>query len=124
LQGQYRGARATYDEAVAAYDKTVLAAYQQVADAVTTRRTLEQRLADARAAVAASEDAYAVAQKRYQGGLSTYLDVLNVEDQLLAAREALAGLEAGAFSTDIALIRALGGGFTVGEPLSKDQPHG
>lgn len=124
LQGQYRGARATYDEAVASYDKTVLAAYQEVADAVTMRRTLDQRLVDARAAVAASQDAYGIAQKRYKGGLSTYLDVLNVEDQLLSARQSLAGLEASAFSTDIALIRALGGGFTVGDFQSKDQPHG
>ncbi|MEA3391246.1 MAG: TolC family protein, partial [Pseudomonadota bacterium] len=124
LQGQYRGARATYDEAVASYDRTVLDAYQEVADAVTTRRTLDQRLADARAAVAASEDAYQVAQKRYKGGLSTFLDVLTVEDQLLAARQSLAGLEASAFSTDVALIRALGGGFAVSDTLSKDQPHG
>jgi NodT family efflux transporter outer membrane factor (OMF) lipoprotein len=124
LRAQYRGARATYDEAVASYDKTVLGAYQEVADAVTTRKTLDQRVTDAKAAVTASQDAYAIAQKRYKGGLSTYLDVLNVEDQLLAARQQLAGLEASAFSTDIALIRALGGGFTAGEPLSKDQPHG
>jgi NodT family efflux transporter outer membrane factor (OMF) lipoprotein len=124
LQGQYRGARATYDEAVASYDKTVLAAYQEVADAVTTRRTLDQRLSDAQAAVSASQDAYAIAQKRYKGGLSTYLDVLNVEDQLLAARQSLAGLQASAFSTDIALVRALGGGFAAHDSLSKDQPHG
>ncbi|MEC3912256.1 efflux transporter outer membrane subunit [Sphingobium sp. CR2-8] len=124
LQGQYRGARATYDEAVASYDKTVLTAYQEVADAVTMRRTLDQRLVDARAAVTASQDAYAIAQKRYKGGLSTYLDVLNVEDQLLGARQSLAGLEASAFSTDIALIRALGGGFAASDFQSKDQPHG
>lgn len=124
LRGQYRGARATYDEAVATYDRTVLAAYQEVADAVTMRRTLDQRLADARAAVAASEDAYAVAQKRYRGGLSTYLDVLTVEDQLLAARQSLAGLEAGVFSNDIALVRALGGGFVAPNSISKDIPHG
>ncbi|MFB0873605.1 MULTISPECIES: efflux transporter outer membrane subunit [unclassified Sphingobium] len=124
LQGQYRGARATYDEAVATYDRTVLAAYQEVADAVTMRRTLDQRLVDARAAVAASEDAYAVAQKRYSGGLSTYLDVLTVEDQLLAARQSLAGLEAGIFSNDIALVRALGGGFGAPDSISKDTPHG
>lgn len=124
LRGQYRGARATYDEAVAAYDRTVLAAYQEVADAVTMRRTLDQRLADARAAVAASEDAYAVAQKRYRGGLSTYLDVLTVEDQLLAARQSLAGLEAGVFSIDIALVRALGGGFVAPNSISKDIPNG
>ncbi|MFY9352311.1 MAG: efflux transporter outer membrane subunit [Sphingobium sp.] len=124
LRGQYRGARATYDEAVATYDRTVLAAYQEVADAVTMRRTLDQRLADARAAVAASEDAYAIAQKRYRGGLSTYLDVLTVEDQLLAARQSLAGLEAGVFSNDIALVRALGGGFVASNSISKDIPNG
>jgi NodT family efflux transporter outer membrane factor (OMF) lipoprotein len=35
LSGAYRGARATYDEAVAAYDRSVLTAYQEAADAVT-----------------------------------------------------------------------------------------
>ena len=89
-----------------------------------SRRTLDDRLVDARAALAALQDAYGVARKRYDGGLSTYLDVLNVEDQLLAARQTLAGLEANAFSTDIALIRALGGGFAAGATLSKDRPHG
>lgn len=124
LQGQYRGARATYDEAVASYDKAVLTAYQEVADAVTSRRTLDARLVDARAAVAASQDAYGIAKKRYDGGLSTYLDVLNVEDQLLAAQRTVSGLEASAFSLDIALIRALGGGFAPDAALSKDAPHG
>ena len=124
LQGQYRGARATYDEAVAAYDRTVLAAYREVADAVTSRRTLDARLTDARAAMTASQEAYGIARKRYEGGLSTYLDVLNVEDQLLATRRAVADLEASAFSLDIALIRALGGGFADGAIQSGDNAHG
>ena len=124
LQASYRGARATYDEAVASYDKTVLTAYQEVADAVTSRRTLDLRLVDARAALSASEDAYGIARKRYEGGLSTYLDVLNVEDQLLSTRRAVSDLEASAFSLDIALIRALGGGFAARDAQSKDQPHG
>ena len=124
LRGQYRNARAVYDQAVANYDKTVLTAYQEVADAVTSRRALEQRLADARAAFAASRDAYDVAQKRYKGGLSPYIDVLNVEDQLLAAQRAVSDLEASAFSLDIALIRALGGGFTASAALPKDDIDG
>ena len=74
--------------------------------------------------MAASEDAYAIAQKLYRGGLSTYLDVLTVEDQLLAARQSLAGLEAGVFSNDIALVRALGGGFVASNSISKDIPNG
>jgi len=127
LSGQYRGARAGYDEAIALYDKTVVGAYQQVADAVTSQQALASRLADARAAVDASEQAYAIAQTRYRGGLSTYLDVLSVEDRLLAARQALAGLEARALTLDIALIRALGGGFAAPADmhnLVKDRTHG
>lgn len=124
LSGRYRDARAAYDQAVASYDKTVLGAYQEVADAVTGRRSLDQRLADARAALTASEEAYAIARKRYEGGLFTFLDVLTVEDQLLAARQSVAELEAGGFTLDIALIRALGGGYAASDAPSKDLPHG
>ena len=125
IAGQYRGARATYDEAVANYDKTVLGAYQDVADAMTSRAMLAQRLVDARAALTASKQAYDIARLRYNGGLSTYIDVLNVEDRLLIARDAVTVLEARAYALDIALIRALGGGFQLpGTPESKDNTHG
>ncbi|RZJ99619.1 MAG: efflux transporter outer membrane subunit [Novosphingobium sp.] len=124
IQGRYRGARATYDEAVATYDQTVVTAYQQVADAVTSQRAAEQRLVQAREALAASQDAYDIARQRYDGGLSNYLDVLTVQDRLLQARLAVAGLHAGLRSVDIALIRALGGGFEPARTTSKDQPHG
>ena len=127
LQGRYRGARADYDEAVASYDRTVLTAYQQVADAVTSEKSLDQRVIDARAALKASEEAYSLARLRYEGGLSTYLDVLAVEDRLLVARSRLALLEAAARAIDIILIRALGGGFdtaTAATMNSKDVPNG
>jgi NodT family efflux transporter outer membrane factor (OMF) lipoprotein len=124
ISGQYRGVRAAYDEAVAGYDRTVLGAYQQVADAVTGRQALDRRLADARAGLTASEEAYGIIRQRYDGGLNTYLDVLNVEDQLLSARQTVAELEASAFTLDIALIRALGGGFAASDALPKETPHG
>jgi NodT family efflux transporter outer membrane factor (OMF) lipoprotein len=111
LSGQYKGARASYDEAVAAYDRTVVMAYREVADAVTSRRWAADRLAQSRQALADSEEAYAIARQRYQGGLSTYLNVLNSEETLLRARRAVANLDARMFALDIALIRALGGGF-------------
>jgi NodT family efflux transporter outer membrane factor (OMF) lipoprotein len=126
ISGNYRGARATYDEAVANYDKTVIGAYREVADAVASRQTLTRRLGEARAAVTASEAAYAIARQRYEGGLSTYLDVLNVEDRLLTARQAVAELDARAFTLDVALIRALGGGFTAVDArfAAKEDPNG
>lgn len=127
LQGRYRGARAEYDEAVASYDSTVLGAYQQVADAVTSDRSLDQRVIDARKALAASEEAYSLARRRYEGGLSTYLDVLQVQDRMLLTRSRVAAIEAAARSIDITLIRALGGGFntaTAATTTSKDVPNG
>ncbi|MGN6358701.1 MAG: efflux transporter outer membrane subunit [Novosphingobium sp.] len=117
LAGAYKGARAQYDEAVAAYDKAVLGAYQDAADAVTARQAIARRLVDARAALASSNEAYSIARRRYEGGLSNYLDVLTVEDRLIQTRTALTELEAAARNADVALVRALGGGFTI-----KDEP--
>lgn len=125
LSGRYRGARASYDEAVANYDKTVLTAYREVADAVTGRRAVADQIGQLRQALADSEDAYAIAHKRYEGGLSTYLDVLTAQERLLQVRLAAASVDARAFAIDIALVRALGGGFSATTASNdKDSPHG
>lgn len=125
LKGRYTAARGAYEEAVADYDKAVVEAYREVADAVTGQRLIGARLADARAALDASEEAYRIARLRYEGGLSNYLDVLTVEDRLLQARLAAAALDAEARSSDIAVIRALGGGFAEGAArIAKDDPNG
>jgi len=113
LVGRYRGARADYDAAVASYNGIVLAAYQQTADAVAASRLAADRVAEAKSAVAASVRAYDTIMARYKAGLVTYLDVLQVEDRLLAARMAQANVSAAARGTDLALVRALGGGFTL-----------
>ncbi|HAS2611634.1 TPA: multidrug transporter, partial [Vibrio cholerae] len=51
----------------------------------------------------------------YQGGLATYLDVLVAEESLLNNQRALVNLQSRAFSLDLALIHALGGGFETTE---------
>ncbi|OAN57654.1 multidrug transporter [Sphingomonas sp. TDK1] len=112
LRGQYAGARANYDEAVAKYDNSVTTAYHEVADAVTSQKALATRLDLSRKALSDSEQAYAIAQQRYQGGLSRFLDVLTAEERVLQNRQIVAGLEARAFALDVQLVRALGGGFS------------
>ena len=111
LEGAYRGARADYDTAVAAYDETLTQALREVADAAVSSRALEGRLAKAREAMDAAETAYGLTKARYVQGLGTYLDVLSAEDALIQTRRAVADLESRAFTLDIALIRALGGGY-------------
>jgi outer membrane protein TolC len=64
-------------------------------------------------ALAESENAYRIAKLRYSGGLSRYLDVLTAEDTLVTLKRQVADLEAQAFTQDVALVRALGGGFVI-----------
>ena len=112
LIGELRGAEAQSDLAVANYDATLVEALHQVADAAGSIRALEARRRDAETALSAAEGAYTIARQRYEGGLSTYIDVLTAEDTVLDRRRAAADLDTRAFTLDVALMRALGGGFT------------
>jgi NodT family efflux transporter outer membrane factor (OMF) lipoprotein len=111
VEAQVRRTRAEYDAAVADYDQLVVQAFQEVADVAVSERALAQRIERRQAAVTASQDAYRVAGERFKGGLSNLLDVLRTEDALIANRRALSDLQTRAFVLDIALIRALGGGY-------------
>jgi NodT family efflux transporter outer membrane factor (OMF) lipoprotein len=112
LQGQYRGRRGQYDEAVALYDGQVIQALRETADAVTSQKMLGRRLTESRSALAAFEQAHGLARQRYEHGLATYLDVLTAEEGVVQARLAVSQLETRAFTLDVQLVRALGGGFT------------
>jgi len=125
LQGRYRGARAEYDEAVAGYNRTVLGAYQQTADAVTSSQLAARQLAEARAGEIAAREARDLMQARYKGGLATAIDVLAAGDRLQRARLSVIGLEDVLRNADIATVRALGGGVplvTMGAGRGGDQP--
>ena len=111
IEGNYRGTRADYDAAVANYDRTLVNALKDVADVAASQRALAIRLRESRAALSASDTAFRMIEARYRGGLATYLDLLSAEDALNTSRRGVAELEASAFSLDVALVRALGGGF-------------
>jgi len=118
LQGQYRGRRGQYDEAVALYDAAVIEALRETADTVTSQQSLAAQLAESRSALAAYEDALRVARGRYQEGVTDYLTVLTAQESVVQARLALARLESRAFTLDVQLVRALGGGFAAPQPAT------
>ncbi len=118
LQGQLRGAYAEYDAAVSTYNATLTNALHEVADVATSRKSLDGELAASRAAVAAAAEAHSIVSARYKGELATYLDVLTAEDQLISAQQGLAEIETRAMVLNVALVRALGGGFQSSDKLS------
>ncbi|HEX3364343.1 efflux transporter outer membrane subunit [Phenylobacterium sp.] len=111
LKAGLRGAEADRDAAVASYDAAVTEAFRQVADVVASSRALQSQLADSRASLAASEDAFRIATLRYKGGLATYPTVLLAEQGVLRRRRTVADLDARALTLDVELVRALGGGY-------------
>lgn len=111
LQGRYRGARADYDVAVATYDRTLIDALRNVADTIASRAANERQLAGRRDALTAAAEGAKLAGLRYRAGLSNQIDQLTAEDSMVALSRAVADLEARQLALDIALIRALGGGY-------------
>ena len=86
-------------------------ALQELADAASSERALGVRLSESRAALAADEEAYKLIRMRYEGGLANYQAVLIAEDAVLQARVTVADLDARAFTLDVQLVQALGGGY-------------
>ena len=111
LQGRYRGSRADYDVAVATYDRTLIGALRDVADIVAQRAATERQLIGRREALGAAAEASKLAGLRYRAGLSNQIVQLTAEDSMVALSRAVADLEARQLVLDIALIRALGGGY-------------
>ncbi len=113
LRAQLRGSEAEYAEAVSNYEKALVQALQEVADAAVSQRALEPQIERVGAAVDAAREAWRVQNDRYAGGLATYLEVLSAEDYLLSNLRIQSDLASRSMTLDVALNKALGGGYTL-----------
>lgn len=111
LEGGLTAAEGDYEAAVATYNAALTNALKEIADAVTSTQALGGQIAKVRQSVNAAEEAYRIANNRYQGGLATYLNVLTAEDALVAGKRRLVNLQSRAYFLDLALVHALGGGY-------------
>ncbi len=126
LRAEYAGATAGLDEAVANYNETVVGAVRQAADALTQLRAVEDQAAQQRAALAAAQASFDLAQRRYRSGLNPQQNVLDTQAILIQAQRQYAALSSDEASARIALVMAVGGGFTPdAQTHSNDQdtPH-
>ncbi len=111
LRAQLRVRTADLDAAVESYNGAVLEAVRDTADQLNARQSLVRQSDLQAQARSAAEAAYDIATQRYQAGLSNYLTVLSAETVLFNQRRQTIDLQARALSTQVALVRALGGGF-------------
>jgi outer membrane protein TolC len=96
---------------VAKYKQTVLNAFKEVEDDLSSVRILSTQIRQQDDAIASAERYYNVANSRYETGLDTYLNVLTAQNTLLADRQSAIALRINRITASVQLIQALGGGW-------------
>ncbi len=104
-------AKSGYGASVANYRQTVLTAFQEVEDSLSGLGVLAEAAETQQLAVNASQRALQIANDRYTGGLVTYLDVINAEQNLLDTQRLATQILGQRLVTSVSLVKALGGGW-------------
>jgi outer membrane protein TolC len=112
---QTEAARAAYDEDVAVYRQTVLAAFQDVEDNLASQRILEQEIGVQQQAVISAQQALAIVTNQYKSGTVAYLSVLTAQTTAFTAEQKLATLSGERMVSSVGLVKALGGGWDVSQ---------
>lgn len=111
LRAQLKSRYAEFDEAVAAYDQTLVGALSDVATQIARVRSTETQLADAQAACGAAQRNQQLAASQYKSGLNTQQNLLQARISAIAAQQSVANLRMARRDQQIALAAALGGGY-------------
>lgn len=114
-EAQIHQARAALDEAGAHYRAVALSAFAQVEDNLTILDRYRDASADQAQAVDAAQKALDYSMTRYRQGAVNYLDVTVAQTAALQTQRDALALETGRLRASVALIRALGGGWTAGD---------
>ncbi len=107
-------ARSAYDQSVANYRQTVLTAFQQVEDGISNLATLSHAISTQGTAVDDARRALAIANDRYVGGVTNYLDVITAQTTLLSNERLRTQLLGQQMVSSVYLVKALGGSWDAG----------
>jgi len=122
-------AKSFYDQTVANYRQSVLAAFQDVEDDLAALRILEEEAQTQQAAVASAEHSLTLSNNRYKGGVATYLEVILAQSTALNDERTAVEIAGRRMGASVLLIKAIGGGWTTAklpivENQSPQQPAG
>jgi outer membrane protein, multidrug efflux system len=107
------GSEAAYLETAARYRATVLLAYQEVEDALSNLRWLAREQQSMDIAASAAQKVLNISLTLYRDGATNYLDVVIAQTTLLDAQRSVVAIRTRRLEADVALIVALGGGWSV-----------
>jgi multidrug efflux system outer membrane protein len=111
LRGQLQLSQETKQEMVLNYQKTIAGAFRDVSNALIALNKQRTYREQQEMLVAAAQDATRLARMRYQGGSTSYLEVLTTDSNLFSAQLNLVTAQQGEALTLVQLYSALGGGW-------------
>jgi multidrug efflux system outer membrane protein len=111
LRGQLQLSEQTKQEMVLNYQKTIAGAFRDVSNALIALNKQRANREQEEKLVAAAQDATRLARVRYQGGSTSYLEVLTTDSNLYTAQLNLVNAQQGEALTLVQLYSALGGGW-------------
>ena len=123
LKARYGGAQAAIDSAVSSYQDTVISAARDVATQATSRAQIQAQRAQRAQQVAAALRMRETAAARVRQGITDSRSELLAAQSWIDQRDALLQLDSAALSADIALQRALGGGYQNSTPANSPSPQ-
>ena len=103
--------QAQRDIAVAQYERTVQAAYRDVADVLAGRATLAEQLNSTRTLADAEAARFRLSELRFRNGVASSLELLDAQRSLLSAEQQRVQVELALLQNRIGAYRALGGGW-------------
>ncbi len=107
-------AKASHDSAVAFYRQTVLTSFQQVEDNLAALRILEQEAEVQTSAVEAAQRSLDLSNSRYEGGVTSYLEVITAQNTALSDELTAVNILGRREASAVLLIEAIGGGWNRG----------
>jgi multidrug efflux system outer membrane protein len=116
LRAQKRLSEASWQETKLQYEQTIQIAFQDVSNALISRERYEGVRAGQARAVQAYQDSVTVSLQRYVAGRASYFEVLEAQQQLFPAENALALTELNRRAVTVQLYKALGGGWNLKDP--------
>ena len=111
LRGQVDLSEERYVELVASYRQTILTALKDVEDALVTVREGQLQYASQRQVLANAERTFQLAETQYRAGATDLLTVLTAQQTLSSARDTFLQNTSAQLLNQVALYKALGGGF-------------
>ncbi|WP_075257390.1 efflux transporter outer membrane subunit [Herbaspirillum camelliae] len=109
LQGNLDAAKVSREIAVANYDHAIQVAFKEVADALAVRSRIASRMSAQERRVEAAQDAYVLVRRRYNNGVSSYLEVLDAQRTLFTAQQNWISIRLSRQTNTITLYKAMGG---------------